>query len=159
MYWNIRQINYEWFTFTHKTTPSWWAFYTLNVYFFRFNKSDISLLKYDWYDFILLQNNISKNELIDKLIISKENFDIDNAIWFICIFSNLEFVAKKYWAKAHQLTLLEWWHISQNFVLAWIEKWYWTCELWWVYENNIIEILWLDWSKNLFINAILFWKI
>ncbi len=159
MYWNIRQINYEWFTFIHKTSPSWGAFYSLNIYFFRFNENSISVLKYDWYDFILLQENISKDDFIDKTIISQENFDIKNAIWFICIFSNLEFIAKKYWAKAHQLTLLEWWHISQNFVLAGLEKWYWTCELWWVYENNIIDILWLDWSTNLFINAILFWKI
>jgi len=156
-YWNIRSVEYQNHLLTHKTTPSWWAFYPLKIYFLKFKWSKILIQKFNWIDF---DNKweINKSDFIKNCIVKDDNLDFDNAIWVTIILWDIFNIWQKYWWKAHSLILLEWWHISQNFVLASEELNIWTCELWWVYEEEIMNRINVDKTRNIFINTILFWR-
>lgn len=159
MYWNINQKKFKNFDFIHKTTPSWWAFYPLQINFFKFNYwNTIDLLKFDGIKLKKICKIKDKNNFIKNNIIYNPLLDTINATGLILITSNIEYISQKYWAKSYQLVLLEWWHACQNFVLACEELNYWNCELWWVYENQLLKDSWIDNNKNIFINAILFGK-
>ncbi len=159
LYWNIKKEMYQKKSIIHKTTPSWWAFWPLHIYFFRFTDwTKVLLEKYDWIDLIPVRTVNNKNELCEKMIIKNESLDFENAQGLIVILADLENMSKKYWVKSYQLALLEWGHISQNFVLASEEKGYGTCELWWVIESVVLSECGVDTEKYIFVNSILFWK-
>lgn len=159
LYWNTRKETYQNRFIIHKTTPSGWAFWPLRIFFFRFvNKKEVFLEEYDGIRLISLKSLGDKETLCEQVIIYNESLDLENAQGLVVILADLENMSKKYGAKSYPLALLEWGHISQNFVLASEEKGYGTCELWWVIESFIIDKCWVNKETHIFVNAILFWK-
>lgn len=156
-YWNIWNDENYWNKIIHKTTPSWWWFFSSKILFLSFKNKDIEKYFFDWEKLIFEEIIRNKDKILKEMIISNSDFDFENAIWLIVIVSDIKFSWKKYWAKSIPLSLLEGWHISQNFILASEEKWYWTCELGWIFEEKILKYC-KTWKYEFFVNSILFWK-
>lgn len=149
----------SWNIVPHKTVPSGWWFFSLLLFFIRFEESNVILYKFDWVQLKKLKNLWDKKVFLENAILKNPDLDFINASWLCIVFWNLKFSSKKYWPKALSLILLEWWHISQNFVLGCLEKKYWTCELWGVFERYLLKSCWFKDKQHIFVNAILFWKI
>lgn len=158
-YWNIFLENNFWNQIIHKTVPSGWWFFALKIYFFLFFDEKVELFCFDWVDLFSVGKKFDKKIFLQDCIIYNPDLDFDNCTWFVVILADIDLVVQKYSVKSYPLLLLEWWHISQNFVLASIEKWYGTCELWWVFEEKLLQYCQIDDKKMIFINSILFWKI
>lgn len=156
MYWNITKVKFGDYDFVHKTTPSWGAFYPLEIFYINFSKNQ--LLKFDGYT-INFVKDLSEDFNINDYIVKNDLLDLNNSIGIVFILADISLMSQKYWIKTYPLCLLEGWHASQNFVLACEELWYWNCELWWVWEENIIKLCTSKGGNSIFVNAILFWKI
>jgi hypothetical protein len=50
------------------------------------------------------------------------------------------FYKEKYWTKAYDLMYLEWWIVSQNVIIYWIEKWLKSCQYNWFNEENLKKL-------------------
>lgn len=156
-YWNIWTDENYWNIVTHKTTPSWWWFFSSKIFFLAFQDKYIEKYFFDGEKLIFKESISNKDKILYETIIPNPSLDFKNAVWLIIIVSDIEFSWKKYWAKSIPLTLLEGWHISQNFIFASEEKWYWTCEIGWIFEEKILTYC-KTWKYEVFINSILFWK-
>ena len=157
-YWNIYVENKLWNEIIHKTTPSWWWFFPCKIVFFAFGQDFIDKYIFDGIDLIFQEHIWDKQQFLQDVFIYNPELDFINSSWFLVVLADLRFISQKYWAKSYSLVLLEWWHISQNFIFASLEKWYWTCEIGWVFEKNLLSYCNV-WKYNIFINSILFWKI
>lgn len=142
----------------HKTSPSGGWFFPLKIYFFQFANNSVELFHFDGVDVLKTEKIFDKNTFLQESIIMNTQLDFENCTGFVVIAANMKFVRQKYGARSYPLVLLEGGHISANFILASIEKWYGTCELGWVFEEKILEYCGLN-DNYIFINSILFWKI
>lgn len=146
-----------WIDCMHKTTPSGGGFFSSKIYFFAFGTNHIDVYIFDGEALRPYKHITDKQSFLSWVLLESVELDLERATGFILITADLQFSWKKYGAKSVPLALLEGWHISQNFVLACIEMWYGTCELWGIIEDNLLSFCAVK-EYDIFVNVIVFGK-